>query len=387
MLPVWVEVGHLPSICASIGKIKTETKVHCIYRLACICKAFKEVLCADAPLHEALQTLGASKFSQVNWSHKWSSTFHLWRYILGSRTVNFAALTPVQGWQHDIQEFLRSDGQVPYCKFIAKARSLLSADDFESKVQDVRSRDVCEILAEVDEMAAQQFAGNLAPAAFLGSIPGLSLRLRNLGRQYLRNKRAVLNTMDLMLDYYVQHIATDLSDLNQVQRDRFDFVSGMMAVSASRGAGAGNQEKKTELHQSFIVNGWYLRVLVTQHHVEGEEQPGMVPSKRATEVCADDASEMDRIVFLVNKNFPIIKVHICNLERKAIEDDVEYDRQLVIKNTDDSDEEWLTGERTEVTLTFRPEDTQEIICDVEELYPWLPEETTTAVLRIVLRPT
>jgi len=385
-----VDVRHLPSICASIDKTKTETKVHCIYRLACLCKEFKEVLCADAPLHEALQTLGASKFSQVNWMVKWSNTFHLWRYVLGTRIVNGTSLTNVEGWQHDIQGFLGSDGQVPYCKFIANARSSLSTNDFESKVQDVRSRDVCEILAEVDEMAAQQFAGNLAPAAFLGSIPGISLRLRNLARQFLINHYTVVNTMDLMTDYYVQHIATDVSDLSQVQRDRLDIVSEIMAVTASMGAGAGIEKKKTELHQSFIVNGWYLCVIVTQHHGQGEEEPDLLPQYRATELKAEDSLEVGRIVYLVKTNIPIIQVRICNLERKAIEHDVECDRQLVIKNSKDSNEESLTRERTEVTLTFRTEDMLKMLkinCDILEEYPWLPEEVKTAVLSIVLRPT
>ena len=383
ILPAWVHERHLPSICASIGGKVAKKKVHCMYRLACLCKAFKELLCTGAPsLHTSLHNLGACTVSQrevrATLMERRSIAFHLWRYILGPRQK----ATSVQGWEKDITYFLASNGQVPYCEYVAFLRFPKAI--LQTMVQGASSLDVSNILAEVNLIAAQRYAQNMQHATFMEQIQELSGRFLGLVTQYRKGQNAVVNSVDIMRDFYVQYFATNLTE-DEVKR--MDVLSVNLGVTAHKGAKEAGGEKKTELHQSFIVNGWYLRVIVTQHHVEGEEEPGLVPSKRAIEVCADDASEMDRIVYLVNKKIPIIKVHICNLERKTIEDDVECDRQLVIKNTVHSDEESLTRERTEVTLTFRPEDTQEIICNIDELYPWLPEETKTAVLRVVLRPT
>jgi len=217
-------------------------------------------------------------------------------------------------------------------------------------------------------------------------IQVLSGRFFGLVTQYRNYQNAVVNSVDLMRDYYVQYFATKF---NPTELQRLDFLSADLAVTSHKGVkmvGGEIEKKKTELHQSFIVNGWYLRVIVTQHYVEGEEEPNLLPKHRAQEVKAVDTLEMDQIVYPVDKKIPIIKVRICNLERKAIEDDVECDRQLVIKNSKDSTQESLTRERTEVTLKFRTKGMPEITCNIDELYPWLSEEARTAVLRIVLQP-
>ena len=144
--PGWVSARHLPSICASIDATKTKTKVHCIYRLACLCKDFKKILYEDTSLHEVLQILGASKFSQMKWFEKRTHTLHLLRYVLGPRIVERISLSPEQGWQHDMRGFLALEGDNKHCASVAYALfNHLSATPFEKFVQRA-GRDVSVIL-------------------------------------------------------------------------------------------------------------------------------------------------------------------------------------------------------------------------------------------------
>jgi len=365
IVPVWVKVEHLPSICASIDATNTETKVHCIYRLACLCKEFKKILCEDTALHETLNILGASKFSQVMWMEKRANTFHLWRYVLGKRTV-YATLE--EGREHDIQRFLASDGTNPYCALVAS----ISATDFENHVRGA-GRDVSEILSEIDDIAAQRRAEHLAHADFLGRIPEISLRLLGLATQYLNNQNAVQNTLDLMQDYYVQHIAIPEAPSQDLRR-RLNVLSGALAVKVNQKGGKGIKKKATELHESFVVNGWYLLVRVTQHAMKEEES-----------VSLHATLEKDRIVYPVNMKDPI-KVLIRNIGRNATENDDDCGRRLVIKNPNDSQDEFVTHDRTEVTFTIQPKDKLEINCDIDEVHPELFQKIKSAVLRIVLQP-
>ena len=386
ILPEWVQERHLPSICASIGGKVAIRKVRCMYRLACLCKAFKELLCTGASgLHTSLRTLGACTVSQVvvraTLVHRRSIVAHLYRYIFGPR----GSLTPAEGWKKDIADFLASDGQVPYCEFFTLRYSELN---FQTMVQGASSLDLWIIVIEVNSIAAQRYAQNMQDTTFTEEMETLSGRFFVLSTLYQNCQNAVVNTVQIMNDHYIQYFATKLTT-DELQR--MDALSVQMGVTSHKGAkegeGEGGISEKTELHQSFLVNGWYLRVIVTQHHSEREEDPTLLQRYRATEVHANDTLEMDRIVYPVNTSIPVIKVRICNLERKAIEDDVECDsRQLVIKNTKNSNKESLTRERSEVTLKFKTNDMLDINYDILELYPWLPEEAKTAVLRIALRP-
>lgn len=388
ILPVWVDPRHLPSICASIDKTNTQTKVYCMYRLACLCKTFLKTLCSDAPLHEALHVLGARTSSQVEieatsragWMERKSNTSLLWRYVFGPRCQD---VTVPQGWENDFEVFRASSGEVQHCAFVADRRFQISATTYISMVESAGPK-VATILEDVDTTARQRRDGHLQNPPFFQRMQQASQGLLSIYHtQYRIGPYDVRNTVDLMKDYYMQHIKKRNDWFSPDDKQRLSTLSAIEGVLVDRGAGGDIQEKRTRLCESFVVNGWYLHVRVTQYHPEGEE---------VTEVLPDDTSEKDRIVYIVNMEIPIIKVHICNLERQAIED---CDRQLLITNTDYSDEELITRERTGVTLMFSPEDKLEINCDISELYSRLPEETGTAVktalknavLRIVLRPT
>jgi len=381
ILPVWVSARHLPSICASIDATKTETKVHCIYRFACLCKDFKKILCEDAPLHEVLHILGARKFSQMRWFEKRTHALHLLRYIFGVRLVGGAFTMHTQRWQDDIEGFLARQSDKTFCAFVAHARFYLSATEFEKFVL-LAGRDVSEILAEVDEIAVQRRAGKLALADFLGRIPGVYVRLRGLATEYLRNHRTVQHTMDLMKDYYKQHIASTAEPTSDDMAERLNVLSGATGVlfKGGKGVGKGTQKRLTKLHESFVVNGWYLLVRVTQEGGEASVSP------HATS---------DRIVYSVDNDLPI-KVLIRNIGRDATvtessEDDVDFGKQqLVITNPTNSSspEKILTIDDTVddpgVTLMFDSAGQQEI--NIDELQFCPIQKIQTAVLRIVLRP-
>jgi len=190
--------------------------------------------------------------------------------------------------------------------------------------------------------------------------------------------------MDLMKDYYVQHIASTAESTSDEMLERLNVLSRGLAVQVSKGGG---KAMLTKLHESSVVNSWYLLVRVTQ------EGGGASVSPHAT-------SENDRIVYSVDRELPI-KVLIRNIGRDATvterddeEDDVDGDdvdfgkQQLVIKNPHDSSspEKFLTQNGAEATLTLVCAGKREINCDINEMQFCPIQEIQTAVLRIVLRP-
>ena len=67
--------------------------------------------------------------------------------------------------------------------------------------------------------------------------------------------------MDLMKDYYVQHIASTAESTSDEMLERLNVLSRGLAVQVSKGGG---KAMLTKLHESSVVNSWYLLVRVTQ---------------------------------------------------------------------------------------------------------------------------
>jgi len=397
-----LRTNHLPAVCVSIGKTATAQKIHCMYRLICVSRDFKDQLCGEfdpsirdvvvngpiqnptstngsnAPLREVLQTL-----SKMAWAEKEAKVTALWRMSL------IWTRTPYNTDQKCMERFVNFNGEEPFCQFFALRSFQMSLVDYQELVRGA-GRDASEILTRID-FIAHQWAKQIDDVTFLQNIRLNSVQLESLCLQYRHFREDCENITDLMHDFHLLNNPSVFWQ-DKVSLARLSYLCEQVGVAVHKGSK--KQVHNVQQHQLFTAaNGWYLRVQVTQHETWEEEAKAEVLPRY----------EKDKIVYVVDGEIPIIKMTIRNIKRTkqscrkkslgiAMEDDVECNRQLVMRHTISADEneyaetvlngncpETDTKITKEVVLFFRTTSEQEMTCNIDD------KETENAVLRIVLR--
>mmetsp|Transcript_71691 Transcript_71691/g.116227 ORF Transcript_71691/g.116227 Transcript_71691/m.116227 type:complete len:702 (-) Transcript_71691:476-2581(-) len=418
---------HLPAICVSIGKSATAQKIHCMYRLVCVSKDFKDHLRGEfdqsvrdvvvngpiqhpistrgsnAPLREVLQIL-----SNMAWMGKAENVYVLWKIAHKSWTRTSALNTD----EMCMVRFALWTNSRPFLECSARRDRDMSRATYQELVRGA-GRDAFEFLLRIDDIAHQRREEQINDAVFLKSLRENIQNLRNLCRQYIYFSKECKNITDLMLD---SHLLNNPAVLRQdiASQARLCYLSEQMGVAVHKGAGGGAKEQAyiVQHHQLFTANCWYLRVRVTQHEKwEEEAQTEVLPQY--------ERDDHERIVYVVDKDFPIIKMTIRNIKRNNqsgckktqavamvddvmcdvesdVESDLEGDRQLLITHTVSAEEEDREFEETtlneecpetdcntkvttEVALKFYTTAEEEMTCNIDD------KETKNAVFRIVLR--